>query len=362
LETLDFSYKGMTRQGFLALASLCEACPNIKTLDLSRNLFQWNKNVALPVDDIFQNVISLDISDCQISYKFACNVFPLMDYAVSTTGTSETKTPSEDKVKQPSLKTSRTIRFRSNPLGDKGFKELLKLRRLDGIHTASCHLSDAALTAFTTASSSGLAKCKVLDLSNNTGITAAGMAVLADCLKRRYISVLLPQLTDINVSGNTRIGVDGVQALLSGLAGRVLHSCDFSETDCGAPGALLAIVAARKEYCCTIHSLRLYNNKIGSSGFYKIAQILSNLLVSSQLQTLDLAGNNAGQASVVELLKAVLNALERTVTKSGKSTLALKCLVIGGNKGGFDVEATVKQIHLIRPDLDIARDKKSRKA
>lgn len=361
LENLDFSYKGMTIQGFFALASLCEACPNIKILNLSRNNFAWNKHVSLPTEDIFQNVVSLDFSDCQIDSKFARNVFPLLDYT-DTSGsgsdsTTETAAPKEEKRR--TVRPSRTIRFQNNPLGDKGFKDLLKLRRLDGIHVSSCQLSNTAMMAFTTASSSGLSECKVLDLSNNN-LTAAGMTVLADCLKRRYISVLLPQLTDINISGNTGIGLDGIQAFLPGLAGRVLHTCDFSETDCGGPGALLAIVAAQKEYCCTMHALRLFNNKIGSNGFYKIAEILSNLLVSSQLHTLDLAGNNAGQASVVELLKAVLQALERTVTKSGKSTLSLKCLVIGGNQGGFDVEATVKQIHLIRPDLDIARDKKSR--
>jgi Leucine Rich repeat len=362
LENLDFSYKGLTIQGFLALVSLCEACPNIKILNLSRNDFNWNKNVALPAEDIFQNVVSLDLSDCHIDAKFARNVFPLLDCMdTSSSGsdsTTETATPLKEE-KRRTVKPSRTIRFSNNPLGDKGFKDLLKLRRLDGIHVASCQLSDAAMMAFTTASSSGLSECWVLDLSHNN-LTAAGMTVLADCLKRRYISVLLPQLTDINLSGNKGIGLEGIQAFLPGLAGRVLHTCDFSEIECGGPGALLAIVAAQKEFCCTMHSLRLFNNKIGSNGFYKIAEILSNLLVSSQLHTLDLAGNNAGQASVVELLKAVLQALERTVTKSGKSTLALKCIVIGGNQGGFDVEATVKQIHLIRPELDIARDKTSR--
>jgi Leucine-rich repeat (LRR) protein len=360
LEHLDFSYKGMTIEGFFALTSLCEACPNVNILNLSRNNFSWKKNVSLPAEDIFQNVVRLDLSDCQIDAKFARNILPLLDYTdfsgSGSESTTETATPKDEK--RWTIKPPRTIQLQNNPLGDKGFKYLLKLGRLDGIHVSSCQLSDAAIIAFTTASSSGLSECKVLDLSNNN-LTAAGMTVLTDCLKRRYISVLLPQLTDINISGNKGIGLDGIQALLPGLAGRVLHTCDFSETECGGPGALLAIVAAQKEYCCTMHSLRLFSNKIGSNGFYKIAEILANLLVSSQLQTLDLAGNNAGQASVVELLNAVLEALERTVTKSGKSTLALKCLVIGGNQGGFDVEATVKQIHSIRPELDIARDKKS---
>jgi hypothetical protein len=70
--------------------------------------------------------------------------------------------------------------------------------------------------------------------------------------------------------------------------------------------------------------------------------------------TLDLAGNNAGQGSVVELLKAVLKAIEK------RKKISLKCVIVGGNQGGYDVEAVVKQIYILRPDIDIARDKKGR--
>jgi hypothetical protein len=83
--------------------------------------------------------------------------------------------------------------------------------------------------------------------------------------------------------------------------------------------------------------------------------------MASELHTLDLSGNNAGQVSVVVLLKAVLSAVEQTTSKLRKSAkIPLKCLVIGGNQGGFDVEAVIKQIHALRPDIDIARDKKGR--
>ena len=71
--------------------------------------------------------------------------------------------------------------------------------------------------------------------------------------------------------------------------------------------------------------------------------------------TLDLAGNGADQASVVNLLQAVLELL--SLSADSKISIALQCLVIGGNAGGENVEDMVHKIQQIRPTLDIARDK-----
>jgi hypothetical protein len=35
----------------------------------------------------------------------------------------------------------------------------------------------------------------------------------------------------------------------------------------------------------------------------------------------------------------------------------LRTLIVGGNKGGSDVEAMVKRVKEVRPEIDIARDK-----
>jgi Leucine Rich repeat len=370
LTTLDLSYKDMTLTGFFAVASICQVCTNITHLNVSRNRLTYDKSVTLPIaDTIFENIVHFDLSDCQIDTKFTRRIFPYLEYS-DHNGSNNSNVSAEKPIEAPKdkkrrkknsvIKNTRTILLHNNPIGDKGFRELLKLNRLDGLYVSNCQLTDVAMLSFTTTASSSITECMTLDISNNKAITATGMTVLGDSLKRRFISVLLPKLCHLNISGNESIGTDGIQAILTGLAGRTLHTCDFSETNCSGHGALLAIVAAQKEYCCTIQSLRLYNNHVGSNGFYKISEILSEILLSSELHTLDLSCNNAGQASVAVLLKAVLDAVERSSKKNRKSTIPLKCIIVGGNHGGFDVEAIVKQIHTHRPDIDIARDKKVR--
>jgi Leucine Rich repeat len=396
LATLDLSYKGMTITGLMAVAQLCNVCTSITHLNLSRNTFTYMKGaLELPqiMDVIFRNVIELDLSSCEIDTKFTRRIFQYLDYSDGDDNSCNKSlnndndgqlqhnmndTNEKKRIKRSSSPTkydrnitgskngahqirTRMIRLDNNPIGDKGLKQLLKLNRLSGIYVSNCQLTDAAMLFLTVASSSSLNECSTLDISSNKAITKTGMTVLGDALKRRFISVLLPKLTHLNISGNEAIGTDGVQALLMGLAGRTLETCDFSETHCSGPGAILAIVGSVKSYCCTIKSLRLYNNHIGSNGFYKISEILSDILMASELHTLDLAGNNAGQGSVVVLLKAVLSAIEQTTSKSRKvEKIPLKCLIVGGNQGGFDVEAVIKQIHALRPDIDIARDKKGR--
>ena len=384
LTTLDLSYKGMTLVGLMALAQLCNVCTSITHLNVSRNTFTYVKGaIELPegVDIMFYNVIELDMSSCEIDTKLTRRLFHFLDLNdgddTNGTGASNRSLNSEcegqrnvndiekrkskkralspmKRNKKSQQRITRSIRLDNNPIGDKGLKQLLKLSRLDGIYVSNCNLTDAGMLMLTVASPSALSEVLTLDISNNKAITKTGMTVLGDALKRRFISVLLPKLTHLNISGNGSIGVDGVQALMLGLAGRTLESCDFSETNCRGPGAILAIVGSVKEYCCTIQSLRLYNNNVGSNGFYKISEILSDILLTSELHTLDLAGNNAGQGSVVELLKAVLKAIEH------RKKIPLKCVIVGGNQGGYDVEAVVKQIHTLRPDIDIAREKKGR--
>jgi hypothetical protein len=62
---------------------------------------------------------------------------------------------------------------------------------------------------------------------------------------------------------------------------------------------------------------------------------------------LDLAGNRADEASVVALLSAHYSGY----------FIRVKALIVGGNKGGSDVEAMVKRVKEVRPEIDIARDR-----
>jgi hypothetical protein len=80
LEALDFSYKGMTLTGLVALSTLCNACPSIRHLNLSRNRLVWNKNVTLPTTDEF-------ISACDVvGLVRLSNRFEIRSLCISTIG------------------------------------------------------------------------------------------------------------------------------------------------------------------------------------------------------------------------------------------------------------------------------------
>jgi hypothetical protein len=111
---------------------------------------------------------------------------------------------------------------------------------------------------------------------------------------------------------------------------------------------------AAKESFAT--SLVLFNNKIGSQGFRDIAASLPAILATG-IESLDLAGNNADNESVIDLLKAFLKHEAKAPHPS-----RLKSLVVGGNGNGSEaLEEIVQQIKEIRPDVDIARDRPAKR-
>jgi Leucine Rich repeat len=337
LHSIDLSYKGMGIAGLQALAVLAEAHPTIKVLNLSRNDLKLTDNdssciVEPPV--IFRHVLQLDFSACVLDALFAQTILPrlaLNDERPTT-----------------------TLVLSNNPLGDAGLEAVLRLSCcLDGLFVSNCQLTNAAMHHFAAAVNQ-LSECKILDFSHNA-LTATCAAVLGDSLKTKNNSSVLPKLSEINLSGNA-IGTHGVQAVVTGLAclGHV-KSLDLSETACGVDGA---VAATRNAGEMGLHSLRLYNNKLGSTGFLAMAEALADSIANnSSLRALDVAGNGADQAAVVTLLQALLECLTRD-----SSSVTLNCLVIGGNQGGKDVENMVRQILAIRPDMDIARDKIKRQS
>lgn len=337
LTSLDLSLKGMGIAGLHALAQLSEVCPNIQVLNVSRNTLQLGMAnhgcvgfVLPPV--LFRHVSHLDLSACDLDTSFARLLFPLFSSCAAI----------------------RTLRLENNPLCDGGLEAALQVANLDGLFVSNCRLTDTAMDHLAS-SVSQLAECHNLDFSGN-GLTAAGATVLGDLLRQVATPESQPrlQLRDINVSGNC-IDAEGVQAVVNGAmalwggGGGGLRSMDFSETVCGTAGAVAAV---RSSGMMGLVSLRLYNNKLGSTGFLALAETLPlSLLKNSSLEMLDLAGNGADQAAVAALLRALLESLRND------SSLSLKCLIVGGNQGGEDVEDVIRQIHDLRPNLDIARDK-----
>jgi hypothetical protein len=204
-------------------------------------------------------------------------------------------------------------------------------------------------------------------LSQNLALTAHGMKCWSSS-PWLCDPTVLPSLQEIRLIGNRDIGAEGVQALVDGIRRRFSLdttaadtaaqqpppplTLDLSETNCGAAAAASAV------QCRSVQSLRLYNNQLGSEGLNAIAEAIRTASLESSFcdwHTLDLAGNGADQASVVNFLQAVLELLSLSV--DSKNCIALQCLVIGGNEGGENVEDMVHKIQHIRPTLDIARDK-----
>jgi Ran GTPase-activating protein (RanGAP) involved in mRNA processing and transport len=182
----------------------------------------------------------------------------------------------------------------------------------------------------------------VLDLSNNK-ISTPGALSLSQCLHGDVgstESTCLARLVDLNLAGNP-LGEDGVVALTARELS-VLQALDLTDTKCGVAGAVTAVRDSR------VASLRLFNNNLGPEGFRALEETLRG--GHPTLVSLDLAGNRADEASVVVLLSALI--IPDTSFES-----KLRTLIVGGNKGGPDVEAMIKRVKEVRPEIDIARDK-----
>ena len=69
------------------------------------------------------------------------------------------------------------------------------------------------------------------------------------------------------------------------------------------------------------------------------------------MESLDLCGNDAEESALVELIASIAS--------PGKEC-KLRVLEIGGNQGGNAVEAAVKELKTVKPNLDVARDRPKR--
>lgn len=235
--------------------------------------------------------------------------------------------------------------------------------------------------------------CHTLDLSNNSMTAPAAMSW---CLAMEKNGWNYNNWSTINLAGNPKLGSEGAvvfetlikalfdQGINDGLCSNLpivendsanSRSLDFSETGCGATAAAAAVqaciaAAASSKGTRNRMTLRLYGNKLGlNNGFGLVGAALLEALVATQNTeraqqptnettdigrfTLDMAGNDANQDSVVALLEAVFE----MVSTVPQPVILLESLVIGGNEGGALVEDVVRRIHSLQPNIDIARDK-----
>ena len=105
-------------------------------------------------------------------------------------------------------------------------------------------------------------------------------------------------------------------------------------------------------------TLRLFNNRLGSDGFYAIAPLLRGGHPS--IENLDLGGNNADEDAVVALLNSIADnntTAGTTINEESNFASTLSVLEIGGNKFGNDAMEALNRLKLVSPKLDVAHDK-----
>ena len=271
------------------------------------------------------------------------------------------------------------LNLNSNPIGAGGCESInTMLTRpsvgsiISKLQLSQCSLSDDGLTKISHAAKSNPAfGLTTLDLSSNS-ITQIGAGAFAESLLSSW-----PELVELNLAKNN-IGCAGVVLITEPLQQRtditsdhpvianetvmvmksllqniesaseernsVLKYLDLTETNCEIEGASAALM------CGGLTSLRLFNNKLGSDGFYSISKLLQGGHPS--IEHLDLGGNLADEDSVVALLDAI-----RNVTDVKVRTSTLSVLEIGGNSFGEKADAALKKLKLVWPKLDVAHDK-----
>ena len=270
------------------------------------------------------------------------------------------------------------LNLSSNPIGSSGCTSInTMLARmslgsiLSKINLSQCSIADEGIRTLAKAGeSSSCTGLTTLDLSNNS-ITQAGACAFAESLIKTF-----SDLVELNLAKNN-LGCAGVAMIMkylqqrsditndhpvisnetvmvmksllqdthveSGVLNSTLKILDLTETNCGIEGASTALMAGG------LTSLRLFNNKLGSDGFYSISKLLQGGHPS--IEHLDLGGNSADEDSVVALLDAIAS------VEDGKVGSSLDVLEIGGNAFGEKADAALKRLKKVWPRLDVAHDK-----
>jgi Ran GTPase-activating protein (RanGAP) involved in mRNA processing and transport len=348
LESLDFTFKGITRSGAEMIGRTFGKSECLRRLDLYRNPGIGDQGLVALSESArnsgkkdtfgcFRALVHLDISDCGVGSDGMAAVVSCL-------------TRDEGDVHKRcgplDLQASR------NPIGKNGCLHLKKLICQDGragsmirsLTLQQCSIGDEGMSSLAEAlMGCGCKGFKELDVADN-GISQVGAKYLANALSSD--SFHAHDLVKLVLATNP-IGCDGVESLAKSLlennnTNYVLKELDLSGTGCGVNGALAMLK------CSKIQSLRLFNNNLSSAGFEAIAELLVG--GHPTLQHLDLGGNRASESAVV----AVLNAM---MVKHQPDVNVLNTLEIGGNDAGELVESTLEKLKEIRPELDIARDR-----
>lgn len=342
LAVLDLAWKDISSAGMMSLGKTFGLSKHLKQLVLSRNEEIGDDGVRAFYESlsdannasIMESLETLDLA--------ACNLGPLGMEALT-------------KILTNCPKRHLALTLTSNPLKAGSSASISTLlcgtSRIRLLYLAHCEIGDTGVEQLS--ASIECEKCiglSVLDLSHN-GIGPEGANKLALVMWRNGINHL-ENLVELVLAGNN-LGHVGVQSLVQALVHKTedgnlasgnstLTSLDLTQTNCGNDGAVAIL------RCTALKKVRLFNNKLGNSGFIAIARELRGGHVS--IEQLDVGGNNATKEGVIGVIDAVGTILKEIDSK-------LNTLEVGGNETGFEVEEAIKRMKTTRPGLDVARDK-----
>ncbi len=359
IESIDLSFKSITDVSTAVIGKTFGWSKYLKRLDLYRNPGIGDEGmIQLCSFSSSQSQSKSDQLDADID---SIVTFPLLEHLdiaenrIGPAGTKAlvnclTKTAGAARTAQIDLQIS------MNPIGSEGcthLKDLISKSIVKKISLKKCSIGDegfqSLVESFQDSSCNGFSE---LDVSDN-GIGAGGIISLSNSLKKHASH--FDSFKILNLAKNP-IGNDGVMALAGALAqddptistdkngNSTLETLDLSSTKCGVDGAVETLK------CTSLKSVRLFDNNLGSEGFAALTPLLHG--GHKTLEHLDLGGNRAKEDAVLALLRAVM-------VKNEPDNSVLRTIELGGNEVGDKVEELVKEMMIVRPELDIARDRPS---
>jgi len=344
-------YFNSTGKGVGVIGRVFSSSTNLRHLNISRNpdigddgLLEFVEKVQECHDNdegqVFPSLEYLDLSQCNIGPK------GVKSFSNLFLNIGENTIPRN---------TFLTLKLNENPIANEGMRSLSHLissnvfssskdrsSMLVSLSLQQCNIDDEGIEILTSAvKEHGCAGLCELDMAKNK-IGERGSEMLGKCFQAGSWKTL----NNLNLASNP-LGTNGSLAICEGVRSlKKIEHLNLCETNCGAEGAIAAISLQN------VVSLRLFNNKLGSIGFEKIAANIEGGHVS--IVNLDLGGNSAKEEAVVTLLKAI------SIKNGTCKNSSLKVLEIGGNEMGPDAEKALRNLQEIYPDLDVARDRPKR--
>lgn len=351
IESIDFSYKGMKSAGASAIGNTFGQSKILKRLDLYRNpgignegmvKFCYHASSECKRDQYtshaFRVLESLDISENEIGPTGAKALVDCLTLGVE-------KIP---RFKQIELQAG------LNPIGVEGCSHLKSLISQESgtksivkkMSLKKCSICDDGLIALLESFKYPCTGFSALDVSDN-GIGEKSILALSVALREKEENIKC--LKSLNLANNS-IGDHALATLMRSLkqedkeGNSSLEVLDLSSTNCGRSASVEVLK------CRSLKSVRLFNNNLGSEGF----EALTPFLIGGHptLEHIDLGGNRAKESAVVSLLKAIM-------VKNEPDNSMLRTLELGGNEVGKEVEEIMKEMKVVRPELDIARDRQT---